>query len=108
MADSYSFLQRLWSDSIQNVTLNDIKIVIKETQEMDDEHGAFWVGCDLNGKDYVLETHKDLEVIFDIDDTEEIRGRASSWSDIENIYKTYLEGDIEMVRSIVLTMKKDL
>ena len=49
-------------DSVDYVALQDVKKAIVDIQEMDDEHGAFWVSI-VDEDETVLETHKDLMVI---------------------------------------------
>ncbi len=38
------YLQTAWGDSIDDVDMEDIRDVIEETLEMDEENGRFWVG----------------------------------------------------------------
>ncbi len=52
------WIEKGWSDSVENATFDDIITAIEETIRMDEEHGAFWVGHMEN--DYVLEVHKIL------------------------------------------------
>lgn len=37
-----NYLQRAWSDGVNNINIEDVKIAIEELKEMDDEHGAIW------------------------------------------------------------------
>ncbi len=50
--NSTSYLQRAWSDNIENISLEDVKTAIQEIIHMDDEHSAFWVGIGDN-EEYV-------------------------------------------------------
>lgn len=36
-----SYLQKAWGDSIENLTIEDVKIAIREPIIMDEEHGSF-------------------------------------------------------------------
>lgn len=48
------YLQRAWSDYEDDIDIGNVRKAIVETQAMDDEHGAFWVGTEE--EDYILET----------------------------------------------------
>ena len=63
------WIEKAWGDSVDNATFDDIKIAIKETINMDDEHGAFWVGHVET--ESVLEVHKDLVVFYAYNDNPE-------------------------------------
>ena len=95
-----TYLQKAWSDSIDNVTIDDIKTAIDEIQEMDEEHGAFWVGVVYEDEN-VLETSKDLSVVAIFSDEPEVqfKKQADNWTQIENLYSMFLKGDIEAVKT---------
>ena len=38
-----NYLQCAWSDATDNIGIDEVKNAITELQEIDDEHGAFWV-----------------------------------------------------------------
>ncbi|WP_413669306.1 hypothetical protein ACEN9X_04670 [Mucilaginibacter sp. Mucisp86] len=40
------YLQRSWSDHEDDIDMENVRKAIAETQAMDDEHGAFWVGTE--------------------------------------------------------------
>jgi hypothetical protein len=90
------YLQRAWSDHITDITIADIDTVIIETQEMDDEHGAFWVG--VNDEEYILETDKFLDMVLIVDD-EETRFKAKNWEEVRYFYELLLAGRYEILVS---------
>ncbi len=108
MAESkMTYLQKAWGDSIDNVTIEDIKIAISEAQNMDEEHGAFWVGIGNTfcyDEENILETHKDLSVlgIFADQPYKEIKAIFKTWTDIENVYRHFLSGDFEKVKAMLI------
>ena len=95
-----SYLQRAWGDYIDNISIGDVKGVIQEIIHVDDEHGAFWVGIGDN-EEYVLATHKDLVVIGVFEDSLQIKKQFNNWSEIESLYKIFLDGDIDDVKAIL-------
>jgi hypothetical protein len=98
------YLEKAWGDSVENPTIKDVQIAISETIEMDDEHGAFWIGCG-DEEETVLETHRDLSVIgiFAGPPEQQIKARFQNWMDIEEIYKVLLSGDFDQVKAILTT-----
>ena len=62
LAKTDLLLEKGWGGSIDHVSLGDIRIVIRETRRMDDEHGAFWVGSYTHH--YVMEVEKNLTIYF--------------------------------------------
>ena len=91
-----SYLQRAWSDYISDITIADIDTVIIETQEMDDEHGAFWVG--VNDEEYILEVDKFLDMVLTVDD-DETHFKAKNWEEVRYLYEVLLASDFEILVS---------
>ncbi|PQA59709.1 hypothetical protein [Siphonobacter curvatus] len=81
-----AFLQTAWGDQADIISMDEINQAIAQLQDMDEEHGAFWVGDDE--EDYVLEIHRDLKVMvkFPEDPDEENWGQLSRWEDIRTLY----------------------
>ncbi|WP_299229720.1 hypothetical protein [uncultured Psychroserpens sp.] len=102
-----SFLEKAWGDSVDNPKIEDIEVAIKETQEMDDEHGAFWVGVfGEDDKEIVLEVSKYLTqtLILDPENSNpetfnEKRSRAENWEEILQNFKLLLNGEIDEILS---------
>ena len=85
-----TYLQKAWTDSIDDVSINDVRIAIAETQQMDEEHGAFWVGTDE--EEYILETDKNLDMIA-VANGEATKYRAADWKEVEYLYQLLLNED---------------
>ena len=98
-----TYLQKAWGDTIDNVTIDDIKVAISETIEMDDEHSAFWVAI-IEDEESILETHKDLIVIgsFPTKQEEEIKAKFNSWNEIEVLYHQFLATEYDSVIKTLL------
>jgi hypothetical protein len=62
-----TYLQTAWGDQWDNVNMNILKEAIEGIKNMDDEHGAFWVGV-IKEEESVLEVHKDLELFAVFED----------------------------------------
>lgn len=86
MNDSY--IQYAGGYQKDNINESDIKKAIKDIQEMDDEHGAFWVSI-ITDDENVIEANKDLllSVIFD---GEETKYQADDWDEVEEFYRLLL------------------
>lgn len=94
------WIEKAWGDSVDNATINDIKVAIQETINMDYEHGAFWVGHMEN--ESVLETHKDLKVFYVYNDKPEdqLKTKLNSWEDVENLYTLFFDKRFEQIEQI--------
>jgi len=84
------YLQRAWSDGEDDIEMKNVLTAIAEIKEMDDEHGAFWVGTE--DEEYVLETDKSLKMICVIDG-KQINYQASDWQEVEKLYQLLLNED---------------
>ncbi|KIC61871.1 hypothetical protein [Chryseobacterium taiwanense] len=99
---SENYLQKAWGDSIDNITINDIKDAINETLAMDDEHGAFWVSIIINDEN-VLEMNKNLEIVGIFEDNNDIhyKRKFKNIDEIISIYESFLAEDFDQVKSIL-------
>ncbi|QEC75515.1 hypothetical protein [Mucilaginibacter ginsenosidivorax] len=84
------YLQRAWSDGEDDIEMKNVLAAIAEIKEMDDEHGAFWVGTE--DEEYVLETDKSLKMICVIDG-KQINYQANDWQEVERLYQLLLKED---------------
>ena len=93
-----NYLQRAWSDAVDNIKIDEVKEAILETQTMDDEHGAFWVGV-FDEEETVLETHKDMKLIavFNGNDEGAITRQANNWNEVLFFYELLLRGDFDQL-----------
>jgi uncharacterized radical SAM superfamily protein len=94
-----TYLQKAWSDSLEDVSLEDVRDAIKEVQEIDGEHAAFWVGI-VDEDEFILEVNKDLSLmaILDRESEEEIHSKAKDWEDVENSFKLFLNEQFDELK----------
>lgn len=92
------WIEKGWGDQVDNVTIDDIKIAIQETINMDDEHGAFWSGSYDN--EYVMEIHKDLNLFFVMGDNpnDQMTKKLSSWIEVERLYQLFINSNYEQIK----------
>src|SRR5687768_10030558 len=95
-----TYLQTAWGDQWENVDMNIVRTAIKGIKEMDDEHGASWVGL-MKEEENVLEVHKDLELfgVFEEEPGIQYKGRGKDWSEIEKLFESFLAGKMDIVKS---------
>ena len=99
-----SYLANAMGDSVDDVSFRDIQKAIVDIQEMDDEHGAFWVSI-VDQEETVLETHKDLLVIGMFQPSEPgdkgIRKQMRNWAEVEKLYALFLDQKFDAVKAIL-------
>ena len=100
MNTAENYLQRAWSDSIESISIDEVKKAISEVQEIDDEHGAFWVGI-WDEEEYILEADKNLNLIgvFGTESGEQVKFKAKNWKEVEELFELFLDGQLETVKS---------
>ncbi|WP_106794490.1 hypothetical protein [Aquimarina sp. Aq78] len=72
-----------------NIDLSDIKKAIKDVQQADDEHGAFWVSVIIENEN-VIETNKDLSLSIILDE-EQMKFQAANWTEVEELFILLLD-----------------
>jgi hypothetical protein len=95
------WIEKAWGDHVNNATMDDIRVAIKETIKMDDEHGAFWVGHD--DSENVLEVHKDLEIFYVFNENldDQLKAKLNSWQEVEYLYEQFLGDNAEQIKSFI-------
>ena len=95
------WIEKAWGDHVENATMDDVRVAIKETLDMDDEHGAFWVGHYEN--ENVLEVHKDLEIFYvsGNDLSNQLKTKLNSWTEAEFLYQQFLDDNYEKVKNFI-------
>ena len=95
-----TYLQTAWGDQWDNVDMDIVRKAIKGTREMDDEHGAFWVGL-VKDEENVLEVHKDLGLfgVFEAEPGVQFKGRAKDWDEVEALFQVLLSDKMEILKS---------
>ena len=95
------WIEKAWGDTVNNATMDDVRVAIQETVNMDDEHGAFWAG----NMDYenVMEVHKDLELFYIYNDNlaEQLKVKLTTWNEAESLYKLFFDNNFEQVENEV-------
>jgi hypothetical protein len=94
-----NYLQRAWSDALDNVGIDEIKEVITELQDMDDEHGAFWVSV-VEEEETILEVDKNMKMvaIFSGDVENPVIKKVNTWDEVLSLYELLLEEDFDSIR----------
>lgn len=98
--DMFSYLQKAWSGTLHNITVEDIKTAIQETIAMDEEHGAFWVGVG-GDEETVLETRQSPEVFAIFPNGEEYNKAFNNWKEIEPLYEAFLDRKFDAVKTMM-------
>lgn len=98
MMTTETYLQKAWGEGLDSVTIEDVRQAISETIEMDDEHGAFWVGI-VEDEEIILEAQKDLFITLIYEDNLAIKAKLTDWTEIEEVYKLFLEKDFNRVKT---------
>jgi hypothetical protein len=84
-----------------NIDETDIVKAIADIQQMDHEHGAFWVSV-ITDDENVIEANRDLtlSIIFK---GQEINYQAKNWSEVAELYKLLL---LEKFNEIAAKLKQ--
>ena len=99
---SDSYIQYLAGYDKENVTAEDIDKAIKDIQEMDDEHGAFWISIlEKNDEEYVIEVNKRLKVSVMYGEKIDIQYKSQGWDEIKHILKLHIDRKFDEIISIV-------
>ncbi|CAM1374637.1 hypothetical protein [Tenacibaculum xiamenense] len=92
-----SYIQYAAGYQKDDIDLSDIEKAIKDIQEMDEEHGAFWVSV-ITDDENVIETNKDLTLSI-IMDGEESKFKAKDWTEAKELYELFLNKDFEKIKT---------
>lgn len=94
-----TYLQRSGSDSLEDVTTEDVQLAIEELQESNDEQATFWVGI-VKEDEYILEVDKHLGInaILEPESGDEIHYVAENWAEVEGLYALFLEERFEELK----------
>ena len=95
-----TYLQRSWSEAVEDVLLEDVQLAIQELQEIDDQHSTIWVGI-VSDEEYILEVdkHKRLNAILDPESGEEMEYVAANWTEVEELYSLFLKEQFQDLKS---------
>ncbi|KAA5533553.1 hypothetical protein F0919_13515 [Taibaiella lutea] len=93
------WIEKGWGDSVEDAIFDDIKTAIAETIQMDDEHGAFWVGH--MEKEFVLEINKTLDLLFVYGENqdEQIHTKLDNWDEVKHFFRLYFDNEFERLKN---------
>jgi hypothetical protein len=104
------WIEKVWGDIVEDATFDDIKVAVEEIIQMDEEHGAFWVGHMEN--EFVIEIHKNLDLflIYGENQNDQIQTKLDNWEDVKHFFKLYFDNEFEKLKTeiqlIPFTYKK--
>ncbi|WP_316812867.1 hypothetical protein [Pedobacter heparinus] len=95
-----NYLQCAWGDAMDNIGIDEVKNAITELQEMDDEHGAFWVSV-FEEEETILEIDKNMKMvaIFNGDVENPVVKQLKTWAEVLFFYELLLNNDFESLRT---------
>ena len=91
-----SYIQYLAGYQKDNVDLNDIKKAIADVQEVDEEHGVFWVSV-ITDDENVIEVNKEKKLSF-IFQGEESRYHAKDWYEVIELFTLLINEEFEVIK----------
>ena len=91
-----SYIQYAAGYQKDNIDEADIKKAIQDIQQMDDEHGAFWVSV-ITDDENVIEVNKDLSLAVVFEGTQ-INYQAKNWVEVEELYSLLLLEEFEVIK----------
>lgn len=91
-----SYIQYAAGYQKDNIDEADITKAVKDIQEMDAEHGAFWVSV-ITDHENVVEVNKDLSLSI-ILDGEEVKYKAQDWESVEQLYSLMIHERFEEIK----------
>src|SRR5689334_12339539 len=93
------WMEKAWGDSMKEASIKDVKTAIAENMQMDEEHGAFWVGHKEN--DFVLEVHKNCDLFFLSGENleEVIQTKLESWDEVQQFFQLFFEGKFQQLKN---------
>lgn len=99
---SDSYIQYAAGYDKENVTIEDIDKAINDVQEMDDEHGAFWISMlGENDEEYVIEVNKGRKVSVMYGQKIDIQYNLKDWDEVKLILRLHIDRKFDEIISIV-------
>lgn len=92
-----SYIQYATGYQKDNININDIKKAILDIQEMDEEHGAFWVSV-ITEEENVIETDKDLQLAFVFGENV-TSYKASNWNEVLDFYELLVNHKFDKIKT---------
>jgi hypothetical protein len=97
-----SYIQYAEGYNKDDISIKDIRKAIHDVQEMDDEHGAFWVAVIVK-EEYTLEVDKSMTIsrIFKPDNDKGVRYKAKDWKEVEFLFGLLLDKKFDEIKQII-------
>jgi hypothetical protein len=94
------YFENPWGDSKENVSLQYVKFAIAGLKEMDEEHGAFWIGDEEGAA--TLEIHKSLKIFVLIEDEGyENSTFLDNEKEAEQLFQLFFENKLREIREFI-------
>lgn len=97
---SDSYIQYAGGYNKENVNSEDIDKALEDLQEMDEEHGSFWISMLTEDQERVLVVNKDLNLII-INGEEEFPYQAKNFKDVKSILQLHIEKEFDKIKSFI-------
>ncbi len=99
---SDSYIQYAAGYDKENVTIEDIDKAITDVQEMDEEHGAFWISILMdNDEEYVIEVNKRQKVSVMFGEKIVIQYDSQDWNEVKHILELHIDKKFDDIITIV-------
>ena len=99
-----NYLQRAWSDAIDNIGIDEVKMQLLNYKKWMMSMGAFWVSA-FEENETVLKVDKNMKVvaIFNSDVENPVVKKLKTWEEVLSFYELLLNEDFE---SLITKMKQ--
>lgn len=91
-----NYIQYAGGYNKDNIDFRDIEKAINKIQQLDDEHGAFWVSV-ITDDENVIEVDKYLNLAF-IFHGDQVNYQAKDWLEVKEFYKLLLTENFEEIK----------
>ncbi|OUS19025.1 hypothetical protein A9Q93_02925 [Nonlabens dokdonensis] len=104
-----SYIQYAGGYDKENIVESDFLKALKDLEQMDDEHGAFWIGVyGAETDEFVLELHKSLTLFGNFSENENYKIQLKSLEASKEYFNLLLSGMIEKLKEKLKTMHNNV
>lgn len=94
-----SYIQYAAGYDKDNISKSDIEKALNDLTEMDDEHGAFWIGVySADTEEFVIEFHKSLTLFGNFGEDENYKIKLDKIESAKEYFFLFLNGEIDELR----------
>ncbi|CAG5080942.1 hypothetical protein [Parvicella tangerina] len=94
-----SYIQYAAGYDKDNISKSDIEKALNDLTEMDDEHGAFWIGIyGADTEEFVIEFHKSLTLFGNFGEEENYKIKLDEIESAKEFFFLLLNGEIDELR----------